>query len=57
MVQSKMVQSNSSLDSFRVGSCYPAKESLTRRNTSGAKTPSKYSVTHRHAKPLQERNY
>ena len=53
MVQSKMVQSSASIDSFRVTQgALPAstKENLTRRNTSGAslaKTPSKYSVTHR----------
>lgn len=57
MVQSKMIQSSSSVDSFRVGpaSLIVKDQHLTRRNTSGAKTPSKYG---RGGKvPLIERNY
>ena len=42
MVQSKMMQSLSSMDSFRVGSTTLAKES--HRNPSSSKTPSKYVV-------------
>jgi hypothetical protein len=53
LVQSKMIQSNSSLDSFRIG----PSSSLgpVRRNTSGAKTPSKYGKT-RMSGALMERN-
>ena len=63
MMQSKMVQSSSSVDSFRVtpsgtSTSFTMKENLTRRNRSGAKTPSKYNQTHRYPKhPLLDRNY
>ena len=40
LIQSKMLQSNSSMDSFRIA---PSSSlGAARRNTSGAKTPSKY---------------
>lgn len=44
LIQSKMLQSNSSIDSFRItqSGSVSGKEYPTRRNTSGAKTPSKY---------------
>ena len=58
MVQSKMVQSSASIDSFRVTPNMASSGSMaTRRNTSGAKTPSKYAMTNRHRNPLGERNY
>ena len=57
MIQSKMVHSNTSTDSFQVApASLTVKDNLTRRNTSGAKTPSKYSVTHRGKHPLGDRN-
>ena len=71
MIQSKMMQSSSSIDSNRFGTNsltgkdfrdnIQTKEmgnNLTRRNTSGAKTPSKYGMTYRPSKqPLGDRNY
>lgn len=56
MIQSKMVQSSSSVDSFRVGTgsmICSKDQNLTRRNTSGAKTPSKYGPK----RALIDRNY
>ena len=47
-----MVQSSASIDSFRV-----APSMATRRNTSGAKTPSKYAITNRNRAILADRNY
>ena len=62
MIQSKMVQSSASIDSFRVTpSSVVAKDKdvmATRRNTSGAKTPSKYGATNRYGRGvLVDRNY
>jgi hypothetical protein len=59
MIQSKMVQSSSSVDSFRLApASLSCKDSLTRRNTSGVKTPSKYGGTYRQPRnPLGDRNY
>ena len=58
MIQSKMIQSNTSIDSCQVTpATITVKENLTRRNTCGAKTPNKYGVTHRNKYPLFERNY
>ncbi len=60
LIQSKMLHSNSSMDSFRINpsGIISTKENPTRRNTSGAKTPSKYIVGRmgKSTCPLVERN-
>lgn len=43
LIQSKMVQSNSSAESLPMDSTFFQYDRITRRNTSGSKTPNKYS--------------